>query len=69
MSYFYTHSNFYLLSHLRLEKLDKSTAIPGINRNDVYSKVIILPPLEEQHKIVEEIETYYSILDNMESTI
>jgi type I restriction enzyme S subunit len=60
---------FYLLSHLRLEKLDKSTAIPGINRNDVYSKVIILPPLEEQHKIVEEIETYYSILDNMESTI
>jgi len=60
---------FYLLSHMRLEKLDKSTAIPGINRNDVYSKVIILPSLAEQNKIVEVIENYYSILDNMENTI
>ncbi len=31
--------------------------------------VLPFPPLAEQQKIVEEIETYYSILDNMENTI
>ncbi|MDY0245743.1 MAG: restriction endonuclease subunit S [Methanosarcina mazei] len=47
---------FYLLSTLNLENLNKSTAIPGLNRNDVYSKLVPLPPLETQQKIVSILE-------------
>ena len=52
---------FYLLSTLNLDRLNKSTAIPGLNRNDVYSKKIPLPPIEIQHKIV-------AILEKAEET-
>jgi len=60
---------FYLLTSLKLEKLDKSTAIPGLNRNDAYNHIIPLPPLPEQHKIVEEIERRFSIADEIEKVI
>ncbi|WP_292464553.1 restriction endonuclease subunit S [Methanolobus sp.] len=52
---------YYFLSTLNLKSLNKSTAIPGLNRNDVYSKDIPLPPLETQHKIV-------AILEKAEET-
>ncbi|MBL1215786.1 MAG: hypothetical protein HND52_20630 [Ignavibacteriae bacterium] len=55
---------FYLLKNLRLNSLDKSTAIPGLNRNDAYSLQIPLPPIKEQHRIVEKIEELFSELDN-----
>ena len=60
---------FYLLTSLRLEKLDKSTAIPGLNRNDAYNIIIPLPPLPEQQKIVEEIEQRFSVVDEVEKAI
>ena len=47
---------FYLLKTLRLNSLDRSTAIPGLNRNDVYSKRIPLPPLPVQRQIVAVLE-------------
>jgi len=47
---------FYLLKTLRLNSLDRSTAIPGLNRNDVYSKIIPLPPLPVQRQIVAVLE-------------
>jgi type I restriction enzyme S subunit len=50
---------FYLLSTLKLVTLDKSTAIPGLNRNDAYALKIPLPRLPTQRRIV-------SILENME---
>jgi len=53
----------YLLKSLRLAKLDTSTAIPGINRNDIYSQKISLPPLPEQHRIVAAIEALFARLD------
>jgi len=43
---------YYLLKTLNLSSLDKSTSIPGLNRNDVYRKVIPVPPLDTQRKIV-----------------
>ncbi len=49
---------FYLLKCYNL-KLNTSTAIPGLNRNDVYSMSFIYPPLEFQQKfasIVEHVE-------------
>jgi len=60
---------YYLFSTLRLSSLDKSTAIPGLNRNDAYAINIPLPPLHEQHKIVEEIERRFSVADEIEKIV
>ncbi len=51
---------YYLIKSLNLEDLDKSTTIPGLNRNDIYSREIPFPPKIEQIKIVEEINRNYS---------
>ncbi len=40
------------LDSLHLGSLDKSSAIPGLNRSDVYRQSIPLPPLPEQRRIV-----------------
>ena len=52
-----------LLKTLNLANYDTSTAIPGINRNDIYSIEIPLPPLAEQHSIVSAIEALFARLD------
>jgi type I restriction enzyme S subunit len=57
---------YYLANTLNLPSLDKSTAIPGLNRDDAYVLVIPLPPPPEQHKIVEEIERHLSVADQIE---
>jgi type I restriction enzyme S subunit len=44
------------LHTLDLADLDTSTAIPGLNRNDVYEQKILLPPLAEQKRIVAKVE-------------
>ena len=44
---------YYLLSFKRLERLNKTTGVPGLNRNDVYKDHCALPPLSEQARIVE----------------
>ena len=54
---------YYLLIKLRLNQFDRSTAIPGLNRDDAYSLDIGLPPLPEQHRIVAKIEALFSELD------
>ena len=43
---------YYILSSLHLDSFEKSTAIPGLNRNDVYKIKIPLPSLPTQKKIV-----------------
>lgn len=42
----------YSLRVLGLERLVKTTAIPGFNREDAYRLVLPFPPLPEQHRIV-----------------
>jgi type I restriction enzyme S subunit len=54
---------YYLLSTLNLNSLDKSTAIPGLNRNDAYALKIPLPPLPEQRCIVTKLEELFTRLD------
>jgi type I restriction enzyme, S subunit len=46
----------YSLKNLTLSELDTSTAIPGLNRQDIYNQIITLAPLEEQKRIVEKVE-------------
>lgn len=55
--------SFYLLVSLRLNQFDRSTAIPGLNRDDAYNIVVDLPPLPEQRRIVYKIEELFSDLD------
>ena len=42
---------FYILTSLDLTRLNKSAAIPGLNREDAYEQMIPLPPLLEQQRI------------------
>jgi len=46
----------FALKSLNLSDLDTSTAIPGLNRNDIYDQEIPLPSVSEQHRIVARVE-------------
>jgi len=50
----------FALKNLKLFDLDTSTAIPGLNRNDIYDQCIPLPPLTEQYRIVARVEAFLS---------
>lgn len=54
---------FFLLESLNLSQLDKSTTIPGLNRDNVYEQIIDLPPLNEQDRIVLKLEEILSSLE------
>ncbi|MEO3387591.1 restriction endonuclease subunit S [Mesorhizobium sp. CAU 1741] len=51
---------FHLLKFLPLNTLNKSAAIPGLNREDAYRQPIKVPPLSEQRRIA-------AILDKAET--
>lgn len=42
---------YWLLKWLKLNLLNKATGVPGLNREDVYSQLVSLPPIEEQRRI------------------
>lgn len=53
----------YLLESLSLGKLDRSTAIPSLSRDDYNSIQIDVPSPDEQHRIVAEVEERLSRLE------
>lgn len=55
--------SYYFLTSLRLGQFDRSTAIPGLNRDDAYDLAVNLPPLSEQRRIVAKIEELFSEMD------
>lgn len=48
---------YYLLNHLPLKKLNTDSAVPGLNRDNAYSQVFILPPIQEQKSIAHILST------------
>ena len=60
-----THLRFFChqVSFLNLRGLDKSTAVPGLSRDDYNRVAAVVPPLSEQRRIVATIEDYFSRLD------
>lgn len=53
----------YQLKYLGLSKLNKATAIPGLNREDVYRVKVNLAPLKEQKLIADKLDTLFSRVD------
>lgn len=53
----------YLLDHLQLGRMDRSTAVPGLSRDDYNAKEIAVPDFDEQQRVVAEIEKQFTQLD------
>lgn len=60
---------FYYLSFLPLTKLNRSTAIPGLNRDDAYNLNIALPPLAEQKIIAGKLDTLLAQVDSTKARL
>ena len=59
----------YLLESLNLVKLDKSTAVPGLSRDDYNAVEVVVAPPDQQDGIVAEIEKQFSRLDEAVSNL
>ncbi len=57
----------FLLKYSQLRKYSNSTAQPVISGKTIYPILVPLPPLPEQHRIVAEIERWFSLIDTIES--
>ncbi|MGD0290733.1 MAG: restriction endonuclease subunit S [Candidatus Binataceae bacterium] len=53
----------YLLTWLGLVRLDRSTAVPGLSRDDYSPLRVPVPPANEQRRIVEAIDSHLTKLD------
>src|SRR5574341_1168296 len=53
----------YLLDHLQLGKLDRSTAVPGLSRDDYNAMEVFVPEVDEQRRVVAEIEKQFTRLE------
>lgn len=61
--------SYYLLSYVDLKNLNRSTAIPGLNRNDAYALKILLPPLAEQQRIVVQLDLLFGHLERLKARL
>lgn len=59
----------YVLKNLNLKNLNKSAAIPGLNRDDVYRKKILLPPFDEQTRIAYLLSRVEKLIDQRRESI
>lgn len=60
---------FYLLRFKQLHRLDKSTAVPGLSRDDYDCVSVELPPEREQQRIADALDSYCSRLDAATTTL
>lgn len=68
------HGNFpkfgaYFLRWLRLERFDAATSVPTLNRNFVHPLPVVLPPFDEQRRIVEILRTLDEAIQKTEQVI
>ncbi len=60
---------YYVLTNLRLARLDSSTGVPGLNRNDVYELPLDVPPVTEQHLIAYVLDTTDAAIRRTEAVV
>ena len=66
---FYKNYLYYLLQFLNLRKYSNSTAQPVISGKTIYPIHAIIPPIQEQHRIVTKIEEIFAQLDTIEASL
>lgn len=54
---------YYFLGLQKLVRLDKSTAIPSLSRDDLYREFVPIAPVREQERVIEKVERLLSDLD------
>ena len=54
---------YYLLQSLDFKKFSDKTGVPGVNRNDLHTITVTLPPLPEQRRIAEILSTWDRAID------
>jgi type I restriction enzyme S subunit len=52
-----------------LNEIQRGTNYPAVRNSDILSQIVPIPPLEEQHIIVERIEKLFSLADYIEDTV
>ena len=57
------------LRRLNMRRLDSSTTTPSLRREDLEAEAVVLPPLDEQRRIVEILEDHLSRLDAAEAAL
>ena len=75
VAYFVEAPNFFDLRYLliglqalHLESLGKGVK-PGLSRSDVYDLPLSVPPLAEQHRIVDKVDTLMALCNQMEANL
>ena len=58
---------FYLLKSVNLKSFDNQSAVPGINRNNVYKLKISIPPFNNQEEILKNIRSEIEIINKNEN--
>ena len=66
---FYKKYLYYLIQFLKLRKYSNSTAQPVISGKTIYPIHVIIPPINEQHRIVSKIEEIFAQLDAIEASL
>jgi len=56
---------YWLLQTLKLDEGSGEAAVPGLNREDAYEKVVLLPPIVKQHSIADFLDRETSKLDGL----
>lgn len=56
---------YFLMNIVFLLQKNAKSMIPGISRDDILKALVPIPPLAEQHRIVQRIEELYAEIDNM----
>lgn len=57
------------LHSARLSDLNESTGVPGLNRDKVYREAIVLPPLAEQRRIAEVLQSVDEAISAVRATV
>lgn len=60
---------YWVLTWLPLSRLDSSTGVPGLNRNDVYALTVDRPRSSERHKVAEILDTLDTAIHETEVII
>ena len=60
---------YFVLGFLNLPSLNAQTGVPGLNRDRAYSSRLLLPPLDEQKRIVDVVSSMDEVIQSTEQAV